>query len=146
MEARRVLMVFVLPAALSVLFASAVFAGITDPDGISDASPLSSSDSMYIAGLNEQYAVSEAIEVVVTVEDPVFDCGDLYITVYSAETDETLVQEAFFDQCFGAAGGSLPLGSAFSTAIGVPGSFVMSAQMFSTGSETAIAERSFTVK
>ena len=67
---------------------------------ISFSGESSSHDSnLKIIGLSNQYLVSEPIEVQVQIMDSSFNCGDLYLTIYSSGTDDVITQGGFFNQC-----------------------------------------------
>lgn len=70
------------------------------------------------------------INATLSVNDPVFDCGDLYITMYDVSDGQktTYQQRAFFDQCYGYSG-ILPIREQFSEEFD-EGQYVIEAQVF----------------
>ena len=91
MPTKKVLVVFVLPVIFSLIFGSAVMSDILQkPDRELNMWPISFSEepsfndtTIEIIGLLKQYSTSEHIEIQVKIDDSSFDCGDLYITIYS---------------------------------------------------------------
>jgi len=164
----KVFVVFILPVILSVTLATAVTFDILDRPGRElDMWPQSTShvghggqdqDSdigdathdtdtrISIMGLSQSYAAGEVLSVGVTVHDPSFDCGDLYITVYLADSNTVLSQGAFFEQCFVADGLGLPTEGEFSTAIDTPGRYVITADMTSPAGSNISTSEVFVVK
>ena len=100
MVTKKVLVVFVLPAIFSLIFGSAVMAEILQkPDRELNLWPVSFSegfsnnyDSIEIIGLSKQYSTSEPIEIQVKINDSSFDCGDLYVTIYSSGKNDVISQ------------------------------------------------------
>jgi hypothetical protein len=78
-----------------------------------------SSRAIEIIGLEEQYAKSIPIEITVSVLDPIFDCGDLYITIYDITKNpkEVVTQSGFFGQCYDKNKLMLPIDDEFSETI-----------------------------
>lgn len=70
------------------------------------------------------------VEATVLVNDPMFDCGDLYVTVYDVSDGQKTAyqQKPFFDQCYGNSG-TLPLNKQFSAELD-DGQYVIEAQLF----------------
>ena len=103
MVTKKVLVVFVLPAIFSVIFGSAVMNDILQkPDRELNMWPMSSSegfstnyDPIEIIGLSKQYSNSEPIEIQVKINDSSFNCGDLYVTIYSSEKNDVITQSGF---------------------------------------------------
>lgn len=111
--------------------------GITAPAG---------SDSIDIVGLSEQYTAPVNIAAQVSVSDPAYDCGDLYVTVYDVSSGEkkSVGQHAFFNQCYGS-GGMLPIDDEFTEKIDNPGKYSLVAQMFDKGGNKFLTvEKPFT--
>lgn len=122
--------VFLLPVLLSAVFGTAVMADILQkPDrelnmwrfGESDSGG-HSSKSIEIVGIERQYSTSQPINFDVKISDPAFDCGDLYITVYSND-DRAITQRGFFNQCFEQDSSTLPINEKFSEVIDIPGTY-----------------------
>ena len=139
MVTRKVFVVFVLPIIFSLVFGSAVMADILQkPDRKLDLWPTSSSEgfSSYtapieIVGLSKQYSTSEPIEIQVKIGDASFDCGDLYVTIYSTGKNDVITQGGFFEQCFEKGSKILPVGDEFSKVIDTPGSYKIVVEMVS---------------
>jgi len=139
MATKKVLVVFVLPAIFSLIFGSAVMAEILQkPDRELNMWPISSSeefsndsDPIEIIGLSKQYSTSEPVEIQVKINDSSFDCGDLYVTIYSSEKNNVITQSGFFEQCFEQGSTILPVGDKFSKVIDTTGSYEIVAEMVS---------------
>jgi len=102
------------------------------------------SNSIKILGLENQYSTEEPISVSVQVSDPLFECGDLYITIYSQKN--VVTQSGFFEQCFKNSG-VLPLEDSFSEVIQIPGSYDLKAEMKDKSQKNIISSSGkFTVK
>ncbi len=107
MVSSRIVIVFVLPVIFSIIFGSAVMADtLQKPDRELNMWPISFSgepsshgSNLKIIGLSNQYLVSEPIEIQVEVMDSSFNCGDLYITIYSSGNGDVVTQGGFFNQC-----------------------------------------------
>ncbi len=84
-----------------------------------------SSGAMQIIGLNEQYSKSNPVEVTVSVSDPLFDCGDLYITIYDVSKipKEAVTQSGFFGQCYAKSNLVMPIDEKFSEIVDTPGQY-----------------------
>ncbi len=139
---------FVIPIVFSFVYGGSVLLlGLGGQSEWVSQSP-TSADSISITGLNSEYAVSENIGAQVSISDSAYDCGDLYLTIYDVSSSEkkAVSQNAFFDQCYGAAG-TLPLNEAFSEKIDKPGKYSLVAQLFdSDGNKFLTAEKQITVK
>ena len=154
MATKKVLVVFVLPVIFSLVFGSAVMADILQkPDRELNMWPMSSSEgfSTYTApieiiGLSKQYSTSEPIEIQVKIDDSSFDCGDLYVTIYSAGKNDVITQSRFLEQCFEQGSTILPVGDEFSKVIDTPGSYEIVAQMVSKKLMNISISEVFTVK
>lgn len=155
MASRGIFVVFALPVILSVALASAVMADVLEKpgrelnmwpqsvphggnghDGAGDAGAMDDHNEINFVGLSDSHRAGEPLTVRVSVSDPAFDCGDLYITVYSDE-QQVVSQDAFFGQCFVSGGPALPHGEFF---IDSPGSYVVAAEMVSGESEISVSE------
>jgi len=154
MITKKVLVVFVLPAIFSLIFGSAVMAEILQkPDRELNLWPMSSSegfsnnyDSIEIIGLSKQYSTSEPIEIQVKINDSSFDCGDLYVTIYSSGKNDVISQSGFFEQCFEQGSTILPVGDKFSEVIDTFGSYEIVAEMVSKKLMNISTSEVFTVK
>jgi len=154
MVTKKIFVVFVLPIIFSLTFGSAVLADILQkPDRELKMWPMSSSEgvSSYnapieIIGLSTQYSTSEPIEVKVKINDASFDCGDLYITIYSTGKNDVINQSGFFEQCFEKGSNILPVGDEFSKVIDAPGSYKIVVEMVSKKLMNISTSGIFTVK
>lgn len=154
MVTKKVLVVFVLPAIFSLIFGSAVMAEILQkPDRELNLWPVSFSegfsnnyDSIEIIGLSKQYSTSEPIEIQVKINDSSFDCGDLYVTIYSSEKNDVITQSGFFEQCFEQGSTILPVGDEFSIVIDSSGTYEIVAEMVSKKLMNISTSEVFTIK
>ncbi len=125
--------VFLIPAIISVLFGGFVLGEVLKkPERELDMLPfdfsgkfVSSSGVMKIIGLQEEYLNSAPIEISISVSDPIFDCGDLYITIYDVSKlpKEVVTQSGFFDQCYEKNNLVMPIDDKFSELIDTPGKY-----------------------
>jgi len=154
MATKKILVVFVLPAIFSLIFGSAVMADILQkPDRELNMWPISSSeefsnnyDPIEIIGLSKQYSTSEPIEIQVKINDSSFDCGDLYVTIYSSEKNDVITQSGFFEQCFEQGSTILPVGDEFSKVIDSSGTYEIVAEMVSKKLMNISTSEVFTIK
>ena len=157
MASKKIFLVFVLPVIFSVLFSAAVMADILDkPDRElnmwqisysedSSSHSYSHSDPIEIIGLSNQYSTSSPVEIQVKISDSSFDCGDLYVTIYSSG-DEVVTQGGFFEQCFEPGNKLLPIDDEFSKVVDSSGSYEITAQMVSKDLKNISTTEKFTVK
>ena len=129
--------VFLLPVVLSLVFGTFVLADVLNqPDrelniwqfDISEESMKDLfSEDIEIQNLLSTYSISEPIEIEIVVTDPDFDCGDLYITIYSIDGSqkEVISQNGFFGQCFIRDNLTLPTEDEFSEKIDSAGKYEM---------------------
>jgi len=154
MVSKKIFVVFVLPAIFSLVFGSTVMADILQkPDRELNMWPMSFSEgfSSYnsqieIIGLSKQYSTSEPVEIQVKINDISFNCGDLYVTIYSTEKNDVITQGGFFEQCFEEGTKILPVGDKFSRVIDTPGSYKIVAKMVSKKLVNIGTSEIFTVK
>ena len=154
MATKRVLVVFVLPIVFSLIFGSVVMADILQkPDRELNMWPMSSDranahqeKSLEILNLSSQYLVNEPIEIQIKVNDASFDCGDLYITIYSSSTNEVITQGGFLEQCFTSTNGLIPVNDKFSKSIDTPGSYKVVVDMVSKDLSNTSSSSEFNVK
>jgi hypothetical protein len=104
---------------------------ISSSEGFSSEGLSSQISPIEIIGLSKQYSTSEPIEIQVKIDDSSFDCGDLYVTIYSAGRNDVITQSGFLEQCFEQGSTILPVGDEFSKVIDTPGSYEIVAQMVS---------------
>ncbi len=154
MVTRIVYVVFVLPIVLSFIFGSLVLADVLQEPGRklsmwpSDSNNTSSTlTSIEIIGLEKQYTSSTPVQIQVQVNDPLFDCGDLYITIYSSGTTTPVTQSGFLEQCFAKNGKLLPIDEQFSEIIVKPGQYELLVKMNDPNQTNSItASEKFTIK
>ena len=154
MASGRVFVVFLLPVIFSIIFGSAVMADILDkPDRELNMWPMSYSDgisshssSIEIIGLSKQYSTSEPVEIQIKINDSSFDCGDLYVTIYSSGTSDVITQGGFFEQCFVQGNQILPIDDKFSKAIDIPGNYEIVVDMVSKQLKNISISGTFSVK
>ena len=154
MATKRVLVVFVLPVVFSLIFGSVVMADILQkPDRELNMWPMSSDranshqeKSLEILNLSSQYSVNEPVEIQVKVNDASFDCGDLYITIYSSSTNEVITQGGFLEQCFMNTNSLIPINDKFSKPIDTPGSYKVVVDMVSKDLSNTSTSSKFNVK
>ena len=154
MVTRKFFVIFVMPLILSLIFGSAVMIDILQksdreldlwPTGLSEGFS-SHNPTIEIIGLSKQYSTSEPIEIKVKIDDLSFNCGDLYITIYSTGTNDVITQGGFFEQCFENASMILPIDDKFSKLIDTSGSYELVVEMISKKLMNATTSRTFTVK
>ena len=154
MVSKRLVVTFVLPVIFSALFASVVLNDILQkPDRELNLWPMSFSEGssshgslIEIVGLSKQYSTSQLVEIQVKVDDVSFNCGDLYVTIYSSGKNDVITQGGFFEQCFEKENSLLPVGDIFSKVVDVPGSYEIVAEMISKDLKNISARGTFTVK
>ena len=153
MVSSRLIVVFVLPLIFSILFGTAVMADIVQkPDRELNMWPMSNSEGsslhgsdLKIIGLSSQYLVSEPIEVQVKINDSSFNCGDLYVTIYTSTNKDVVTQGGFFNQCI-ENGTLFPINDKFSKIITVPGSYQIVADLVFNDLSNISTTGTFTVK
>ena len=152
MVSSKLIIVFVLPVAFSIIFGSAVMADtLQKPDRtlnmwLMTFSGHSSHDSdIEIIGLENQYSVSEPVQIQVKISDSSFSCGDLYVTVYASESSDVVTQGGFFNQCI-KDGNIFPINDEFSKIIDVSGSYKIVVDVVSTDLSNISTSGTFTVK
>ena len=152
MASSKVIIVFVLPVIFSIIFGSAVMADtLQKPDRELNMWPMtfsghSSHDSdVEIIGLENQYSVSEPVQIQVRINDSSFSCGDLYITIYTSGSSDVVTQGGFFNQCV-KNGNLLPNNDNFSKIIDSPGSYKIVADIVSTDLSNISTSGTFTIK
>ena len=153
MATRLVYVVFILPIVLSIAFGSAVMADVLQsPDRELNmwrvgSNTLTHDKSIKIIGLETQYLVSTPIEIQVKIDDAFFDCGDLYVTIYSSGKNTVITQSGFFKQCFDENNALLPIGDEFSEIIDTPGQYELVVKMNDQNQKSSItASGKFTIK
>ena len=152
MATSLVYVVFVLPVVLSIAFGTFVMADVLQsPDRELNMWPMDNSEIMKndedisIVGLENQYSISSHIEIQVKVDDSQFDCGDLYVTVYSGK--HIVTQSGFLKQCFDENNSLLPIDDDFSEIIDRPGQYDLVVKMTDQNQKNSITTSGkFTIK
>ena len=139
MGARKVAyVVFVLPVIISVVLGGYVMSNVlAQPDRQLNFFQISfpsqeaqvGSKDIRILNLNSSYPSSVPLSFTVRVNNTSFDCGDLYMTIYNDDTNQTVAQNAYFSQCFAQDNSTLPVSQAFSHVINKTGSYRIVAEM-----------------
>ena len=148
---------FLFPVVVSIFFGTMVLGEVLkEPERNLDLWPFESSGSvivqtgaMKINGLQESYSVSNPIEITVSVSDPIFDCGDLYITIYdiSKTPNEVITQSGFFGQCYAKNNLVMPIDDKFSETVDTSGQYQIVAEINDKGfKKTLTASEEFIVK
>ena len=152
MVTKKVFLVFGLPVIFSVIFGSVVLNDILqEPNRELNMWPMSFSETsshdaiIEIIGLSNQYSTSEPVEIKINVNDSSFDCGDLYVTIYSSEKN-VITQGGYFEQCFEEGNYLLPIGDSFSEIVDIPGSYEIVVEMVSKELKNISIRGIFTVK
>jgi hypothetical protein len=154
MATKRVFVVFALPVIFSIIFGSIVMAGILEkPDRELNMWPMSFSEGgpshstpIEILGLSNQYSTTQPVEIQVKIDDSSFNCGDLYITIYSSGQSDVITQSGFLEQCFTSGSKNLPIDESFSEVISNPGSYEIVTEMVSKQLKNISTKGKFTVK
>ena len=148
---------FLFPVVVSIFFGTMVLGEVLkEPERNLNLWPFESSGSviaqtgaMKINGLQESYSVSNPIEITVSVSDPIFDCGDLYITIYdiSKTPNEVITQSGFFGQCYAKNNLVMPIDDKFSETVDTSGQYQIVAEINDKGfKKTLTASEEFIVK
>ena len=153
MVSKRVVITFVLPVIFSTIFGLVVLNDILQkPDRELNMWPMSSEKSsshdslIEIVGLSREYSTSQPVEIQVKIGDPSFNCGDLYVTIYSSGQSNVITQGGFFEQCFEDDGAIIPIGDKFSKSVNESGSYEIVVQMVSKDLKNISTKGTFTVK
>ncbi|MEM4378209.1 MAG: hypothetical protein QXX85_04395 [Candidatus Nitrosotenuis sp.] len=142
--------VFIIPIVFSFIFGGLVLGvALQNPERtFSFEAGSSTSGSIQIVNLQNQYAVSDSISASVSANDATFSCGDLYMTIYDVSSGQrkAVRQGAFFDQCYGSSG-TLPLEESFLVIIDAPGQYLLEVQLFDENGDRFItASQRFSVQ
>lgn len=153
MATRVVYVVFILPILFSIILGSVVMADVLKspnrelnmwPNGSTNIS--NTDKSITIIGLEKQYSTSTPIEIQVKINDSFYDCGDLYVTIYSVK-NTVISQNGFFKQCFVKNNSNLPLDDKFSEMIDTPGQYELVVKMNDQNQKSSITNsEKFTIK
>ncbi len=153
MATRLVYVVFILPIVLSIAFGSVVMADVLQSSDrelnmwrVGPTNTIIHDKSIQIIGLEKQYLASTPIEIQVNIDDPFFDCGDLYVVIYSGK-NTVITQSGFFKQCFDKNNVLLPIDDEFSEVIDTPGQYELVVKMNDQNQKSSItASGKFTIK
>lgn len=132
MATGRAVAVFIIPIVFSFIYGGAVLAlSLQNQDRSAAVEIDSNTSDLQITDLQNIYAVSDQISARVSVSDPAFDCGDLYMTIYDVSSGRKMAvkQGAFFDQCYGSSG-VLPTPDSFSEKVDASGQYLLEVQLF----------------
>jgi hypothetical protein len=132
--------VFVAPVIISIIFGGYVLSNVLgQPDRQLNmwqfkfvTQPIQEGDKdIRIANLLNSYSTSAPLNFTVRVNNTAFDCGDLYLTIYSLDTSpkQVVTQNAYFSQCFAQNNSILPINDIFSPVIGKHGTYQIVAEM-----------------
>lgn len=152
-----VFVVFLIPAIISIFFGGFVLGEVLKkPERELNMPPfdfsgkfVTSSGAMKIIGLQEEYSNSAPIEISISVSDAIFDCGDLYITIYdiSKVPKEVVTQSGFFEQCYEKNNLVMPIDDKFSELVDTPGRYEVVSEINDKGYKNSLtASERFTVK
>jgi hypothetical protein len=150
MATRLVYVIFILPIVLSIVFGSVVMADVLQSSdrelNMWRVGSTSTNESIQIIGLESQYLASSPIEIQVKIDDPLYDCGDLYVTIYSGKST-VITQSGFFKQCFNENNSLLPVDDEFSEIIDTPGQYTLVVKINDQNQKnTMTASGKFTIK
>lgn len=146
--------VYVLPIVFSIVFGSIVMVDVLQESGrelnlmrFGSMSENTNNENIEIFGLKTQYSISEPIEIQISVNDPSFSCGDLYVTIYSSGKEKAVTQSGYFKQCFDADDSFLPIDDDFSEKIETPGNYEIVVDILDKNQKNSITtSEKFTVK
>jgi len=152
MATSLVYVVFVLPIVLSIAFGTVVMADVLQSPGrelnmwpMGNSEIMKNDEDISIIGLENQYSVSSPVQIQVKVDDSQFDCGDLYVTVYSGK--HIVTQSGFLKQCFDENNSLLPIDDDFSEIIDKPGQYDLVVKMTDQNQKnTMTTSGKFTIK
>jgi len=149
--------VFLFPVIISLALGSFVMAAVlNEPERELNMWPFKTSvankvqsDSIKIISLQQEYSSSTPINIQVSVTDPTFDCGDLYITIYDLNSSpkQVVTQSGYFGQCFQKDNLVLPVDDEFSEKIGDLGQYEIVAEINDKHyKKTITTSEKFTIK
>ncbi len=146
--------VYVLPVVFSVIFGYVVMVDILQDPGrelnllqVGLFEERLHSEPLEIIGLEKEYSISEPVQIQVIVDDQIFSCGDLYITIYTSEKENAVTQSGYFIQCFDDNNPFLPIKDRFSEVIDTPGQYELVVDMLDRNQKNSITtSEKFTVK
>lgn len=131
--------VFLLPVIISTLLGSFVmteFLNETDRELVLFSfklpwDPVISSEKLEIISLKSTYSTTEPVEIQISIDDSIFNCGDLYITIrnLSSSSQNVVTQSGYFEQCFSDENILLPIDDIFSEIIDSSGTYEIEIEM-----------------
>ena len=131
--------VFLFPVITSLALGSFVMAEVlSEPERELNMWPFKTSgtnkvqsDSIKIISLQQEYSSTTPINIQVSVTDPAFDCGDLYITIYDLNSSpkQVVTQSGYFGQCFQKENLMLPVDDEFLEKINDSGQYEIVAEI-----------------
>lgn len=100
--------VFLLPVVGSLLLGSLVLGEVLkEPDRELNLIPVQNSveleivqDSLKIVDIQKDYSLKTIIEFHIMVNDTIFDCGDLYVSIYDTNSKQLIEHIEYYGQCF----------------------------------------------
>ena len=154
MASRVTYVVYVLPIVFSVIFGSVVMADVLQEPGrelsfmrFGSFEEISQNEKIEIFGLKTQYTVDDPIQIQISVNDPSFSCGDLYVTIYPTGEKNAVTQSGYFKQCFDEENPFLPIDDKFSEIIDIPGNYEVVIDILDQNQKNSITtSEKFTVK
>ncbi len=149
--------VFLFPVIISLALGSFVMAEVlNEPERELNMWPFKfsgttkvQSDSIKIISLQQEYPSTTPINIQVSVTDPTFDCGDLYITIYDLNSSpkQVVTQSGYFGQCFQKENLMLPVDDEFSEKINDSGQYEIVAEINDKHyKKTITTSEKFTIK
>ncbi|NDB45838.1 MAG: hypothetical protein EB163_00885 [Nitrososphaeria archaeon] len=142
--AARGIAILVIPIIFSFVYGGTVLGFALQGHG---ATPGTQLTSIEILNLQSRYSVGDQVNVQVNANDPTYDCGNLYITVYNTALGQktAVKQGAFFNQCYGNSG-TLPIDDRFSEKFDA-GQYTLEAQLFDkNGDKFLSSSQNFSVQ
>ena len=149
--------VFLFPVIISLALGSFVMAEVlNEPERELNMWPFKTSGtnevqsgSIKIVSLQQEYSSTTPINIQVSVTDPTFDCGDLYITIYDLNSSpkQVVTQSGYFEQCFQKDNLMLPVDDEFSEKINDLGQYEIVAEInYKHYKKTITTSEKFTIK
>ena len=132
--------VFVMPVIISIIFGGYVLSYVLgQPDRqlnmwqfkFVTPSLQQGDKDIRIINFTDTYSLSHPLNFAVRVNNTLFDCGDLYMTIYNLDTSpkQVVAQNAYFSQCFAQGNSNLPVNDIFSPVIDKAGQYQIFAEM-----------------
>jgi len=145
--------VFIIPLVLSIIFGGSVLATVLQESGrefsmLPSNSISQSTKSIEILGLEQQYSTSTPVSITLKINNNLFDCGDVYVTIYEGtQKTKAVKQKGYFDQCFTTNNNIVPVGDTFSELVDTPGKYQLVIEILDKDQKQTISTSSqFTVR